>query len=59
MKSVYEVIMRRRVIEDTKFSRITYRSVGMRRDDAVKKAQELAGSEYEVYYVVAGPRMDE
>lgn len=59
MKHIFEVVMRNTKSAEIEVSRITYRIMGMTRVDAIAVAKQLAGKDYEVYFVVAGPRLDE
>lgn len=59
MKPIFEVTMIKVLPAEIEVSRITYRIVGMKRQDAVETAMRLAGDEYKVNFVIAGPRLDE
>lgn len=57
MTQVYEITFKAKNPGDP-VDRITYRIVNRNRITAIDIAQQLAGDNYRVHFVVAGPRID-
>lgn len=58
MLQIYEVTLKSKDPDEI-INRIIYRLKGIDRETAKKMSLEKAGPGYEIYYVIAGPRLDE
>lgn len=56
LKPIYQITMKLRPLAVSPVIQLIVRVEGLPRNEAILLAEEIAGSNYEVYFVIAGPR---